>query len=126
MTPARRLVLLAVIVVIAGFVALRLAAPGPQGTPGRYLGVYEPTTPSSYQEVSEFTAATGQRPNLLLYYSRWGSGFPGQFAREALANGAELIVQIEPTDISLAAIADGATTATCTPTPSSCVRLATR
>jgi mannan endo-1,4-beta-mannosidase len=105
---AKRLLLLAVIVVIAGFVVLRLAAPGPQGTPGRYLGVYEPGTPSSYQQVNRFAAVTGERPNLLLYYSRWGSGFPGKFAGEALAHGAELIVQIEPTDISLAAIADGA------------------
>jgi hypothetical protein len=103
-----RLVVLAVIVVIAGYAVFRLAAPGPQASAGRYLGVYEPTTPSSYQEVNEFTAATGERPNLLLYYSRWGAGFPGEFAGEALAHGAELIVQINPTDVSLAAIADGA------------------
>jgi len=101
-------VLLAVAVVIAGLVVFRLAAPGPQVSAGSFLGVYEPTTPSSYQQVSQFTAATGQRPNLLLYYSRWGSGFPGRFAGEALAHGAELIVQIEPTDISLASIASGA------------------
>jgi hypothetical protein len=107
MTPSRWL-LPAVVVVIAGYAALRLAAPGPQLSAGRYLGVYEPSTPSSYQQVSQFTAATGERPNLLLYYSRWGSGFPGRFAGEALAHGAELIVQINPTNISLAAIADGA------------------
>jgi hypothetical protein len=107
-TTRARLLLLAVIVIIVGYAVFRLAAAGPQGSPGRYLGVYEPTTPSSYQQVSQFTTATGERPNLLLYYSRWGSGFPGQFAGEALAHGAELIVQIDPTNISLAAIADGA------------------
>jgi mannan endo-1,4-beta-mannosidase len=112
-TPARRLtrrrlLLLAAVVVIAGYAVLRLTAPGPQASAGRYLGVYEPGTPSSYQQVTEFTAATGERPNLLLYYSRWGSGFPGRFAGQALAHGAELIVQIEPTNISLAAIAAGA------------------
>ena len=105
---AMRLLLLAAIVVIAGYAVLRLAAPRPQPPPGRYLGVYEPGTPSSYQQVTEFTAATGERPNLLLYYSRWGSGFPGRFAGEALAHGAELIVQIDPADVSLAAIAAGA------------------
>jgi hypothetical protein len=108
MTRAARLLLAAVIVVIAGFVAFRLAAPAPQAPAGRYLGVYEPGTPSSYQPVTEFSEAMGERPNLLLYYSRWGSGFPGRFAAEALAHGAELIVQLQPTDISLAAIADGA------------------
>jgi hypothetical protein len=112
-TPARRMTrarwpfLLAAIAVIAGYAAARLAAPGPAAPAGRYLGVYEPGTPASYAQVTEFTAATGQRPDLLLYYSRWGSGFPYRFATEALTRGAELIVQIEPTDISLAAIAAG-------------------
>ena len=106
MTPAR-LLLLAVIVVIAGCAVFRPATPGAQGSAAPYLGVYEPSTPSSYQQVSQFTAATGERPNLLLYYSRWGSGFPGRFAEEVLAHGAEPIVQIDPTNTSLAAIADG-------------------
>jgi hypothetical protein len=34
--------------------------------------------------------------------------FAGQFAGEALAHGAELIAQIDPTNISLSAIEDGA------------------
>jgi hypothetical protein len=101
-----RYVLVAIIAVASGYLLFTWAYPPPPTT-ARYLGVYEPGTPSSYQQVTEFSAATGERPNLLLYYSRWGSGFPGSFAREALAHGAELIVQINPTDISLAKIASG-------------------
>jgi hypothetical protein len=102
-----RYVLVAIIAVAAGYLLFNWAYPPQPPTSARYLGVYEPGTPSSYQPVTEFSAATGERPNLLLYYSRWGSGFPGSFAREALAHGAKLIVQIEPTDISLAKIASG-------------------
>jgi Glycosyl hydrolase family 26 len=107
--PGRlKIILLVAVLIAAGYGLFRLAAPGP-GPPATasYLGVYEPGTPASYQPVARFAAATGQQPNVLLYYSRWGAGFPGSFAREALAHGAQLIVQINPTDISLAAIAAG-------------------
>ncbi len=103
---ARRGLVLLVAVLIAAWVGYRLFTEPPP-TSARYLGVYEPGTPSSFQPVTRFTAATGERPNLLLYYSRWGSGFPARFAREAGAHGAELIVQIQPTGISLAKIASG-------------------
>jgi Glycosyl hydrolase family 26 len=100
--------LLVAALIAAGYGLFRLAAPGPgPPAPASYLGVYEPGTPASYQPVTRFAAATGQQPNVLLYYSRWGGGFPGSFAREALAHGAQLIVQINPTNISLAAIAAG-------------------
>lgn len=102
------IILLVAALIAAGYGVFRLAAPGPAPpAPASFLGVYEPGTPASYQPVTQFAAATGQQPNILLYYSRWGSGFPGRFATEALAHGARLIVQIEPTDISLAAIAAG-------------------
>jgi len=100
--------LIAAALIAAGYGLFRLAAAGPAPpAPASYLGVYEPGTPASYQPVTRFAAATGQQPNVLLYYSRWGGGFPGRFAREALAHGAQLIVQINPTNISLAAIAAG-------------------
>lgn len=100
------IILLVAALIAAGYGLFRLTAPGPPA-PVAYLGVYEPGTPASYQPVTQFTAATGAQPNILLYYSRWGAGFPDSFAREALAHGARLIVQIDPTNISLAAIASG-------------------
>jgi mannan endo-1,4-beta-mannosidase len=102
----RRALVLLLAAAVAASIAYRLTGDQP-GTSARYLGVYEPGTPSSYQPVTQFTAATGERPNLVLCYSRWGSGFPGKFASEARAHGAELIVQIQPTGISLAKIASG-------------------
>jgi len=103
---ARRGLVLLVSMLIAALVGYKVTSEPPI-TSARYLGVYEPGTPASYQPVTEFTAATGERPDLVLYYSRWFSGFPTRFASEARAHGAELVVQIQPTDISLAKIASG-------------------
>ncbi len=103
---ARRGLVLLVSVLIAAWVGYKVTSQPPT-TSARYLGVYEPGTPASYRPVTEFSAATGERPNLLLYYSRWFSAFPTRFASEARAHGAELVVQIQPADISLAKIASG-------------------
>jgi mannan endo-1,4-beta-mannosidase len=75
--------------------------------PRTYLGVYTAGLPESYAGVSAFTAATGVRPGLVMYYSGWLERFQGEFAREAARHGAVPLVQIEPTGISLAAIAAG-------------------
>jgi mannan endo-1,4-beta-mannosidase len=44
---------------------------------------------------------------LVLYYSAWSEQFHVAFAKEAAAHGALPVVQIDPTNISLAAIASG-------------------
>jgi mannan endo-1,4-beta-mannosidase len=73
----------------------------------RYLGVYEQGVPSSYTGVTAFTAATGVSPNVLMYYSSWMEPFQAGFAASAARNGARALVQLDPTGISLAAIASG-------------------
>lgn len=76
--------------------------------PGFYLGVYEPRAPGgSYSLISEFAAAVGSQPRIVLRYSAWGEPFQGHFARTALAHGATLLVQIEPRSVSLAGLAAG-------------------
>jgi hypothetical protein len=108
---AGRLLVLLVAVLIAVWFWHRSASPPssqPPSTPARYLGVYEPGTPASYQPVTQFTTATGVQPNLVLYYTRWFAAFPTQFAAEAWGHGAELIVQIDPTNINPYEIASGA------------------
>ena len=71
------------------------------------LGVYEPASPGSYSGVEEFTRLIGHRPQIAVYYSSWFEPFQAAFARAAHAHGASPMVQIEPTGISLAAIAAG-------------------
>ena len=76
-------------------------------TPGSYLGVYKAGVPESYAGVQTFTAATGIRPHVVVYYSGWLEPFRASFAAAAASNGAVPLVQIEPTKVSLTAIAAG-------------------
>jgi mannan endo-1,4-beta-mannosidase len=78
-------------------------SPGPR----TYLGVYTAGMPESYAGVRAFTDDTGVRPGLVMYYSGWLERFQSGFAREAARHGAVPLVQMEPTGISLAAIAAG-------------------
>lgn len=86
---------------------IRSAQPSPSVQTIRYLGVYEQGVPSSYAGVSAFTATTGVSPNVLMYYSPWLEPFQASFAAEAARNGARPLVQINPTNTSLASIASG-------------------
>jgi mannan endo-1,4-beta-mannosidase len=75
--------------------------------PMSYLGLYEPTSPRSYSGVEKFTRLIGYRPNIAVYYSSWWEPFQFHFARAAMKHQAMPMVQIEPSDVSLAAIAEG-------------------
>jgi mannan endo-1,4-beta-mannosidase len=75
--------------------------------PGTYLGVYAPGAPRSYVGVRAFTTATGVRPAVVLYYSGWLEPFQAGFAEMAARHHAAPLVQIDPTGVSLAAIASG-------------------
>jgi mannan endo-1,4-beta-mannosidase len=76
-------------------------------TPGSYIGLYPDGVPDSYAGVTAFTTATGVRPNIVPYYSGWLEPFQASFAATAAQHGAVPLVQIDPTHISLAAIASG-------------------
>jgi cellulose synthase (UDP-forming) len=76
-------------------------------TPDSYLGVYEQDSPFSYGDVEQFAQTAGHEPNLVLYYSGWGTGFQTSFARTALAHNATVLVDLDPTTTTLASIADG-------------------
>jgi mannan endo-1,4-beta-mannosidase len=75
--------------------------------PGSYLGVYTPGVPQSYGGVKAFTATTGIRPRVVVYYSGWLEPFEAKFASEVVKHGAVPLVQIDPTRVSVAAIAAG-------------------
>jgi mannan endo-1,4-beta-mannosidase len=72
-----------------------------------YLGVYKTGVPASYGPVTSFTTATGVRPRVVAYYSGWLEPFQADFAVTAAQEGAVPLVQIDPKDVSLAAIAAG-------------------
>lgn len=72
-----------------------------------YLGVFENGTPGSYLPVSNFTKATGRHPNIALYFSNWQQPFNWDFAQKARANGAVVLVQMDPFTARLSRIAAG-------------------
>ncbi len=76
-------------------------------TPHSYIGVYRAGVPGSYAGVTAFTAATGVRPELVVYFSGWLEPFRASFAAAAANHGAVPFVQIEPAGVSLTAIASG-------------------
>lgn len=76
-------------------------------TPASYIGLYRPGVPASYTPVAEFTAITGVKPRVVTYYSGWNESFQSRFAMTVAREGAVPLVQIDPEDISLAAIAAG-------------------
>ena len=71
------------------------------------LGVYEPYSPGSYWQVSDFAHSIGEWPSIIDYYSKWGQSFAVGFARESASHGGEILVQIDPYGVSLASIAAG-------------------
>ena len=72
-----------------------------------YLGVYQPGAPLSYAGIDLFTQAIGRQPNLVTYYSGWPEAFQTGFANSAARHGAVPLVQLNPTGVSVAAIASG-------------------
>jgi mannan endo-1,4-beta-mannosidase len=115
----RRFVTTAVAIIaaaaIAGGVALYNKTADPDGplpdhlppSTGSYLGVFAHGSPQSYAGVSAFTNAIGTRPDVVMYYSGWYMPFPTGFATTVAKNGAVPLVQLDPDNISLAAIAAG-------------------
>jgi mannan endo-1,4-beta-mannosidase len=75
--------------------------------PASYLGLFAPEAPQSFAGVSSFAGAAGVWPNVVLYYSGWLEPFQTRFAEAAAEHHAVPLVQIDPTNISVAAIADG-------------------
>jgi mannan endo-1,4-beta-mannosidase len=103
------------VVAIAAGVALYNRSEDPIGplpvhlpaTPGSYLGVFVKGFPNSYAPMTTFAKQTGTRPDIAMYYSGWYVPFPVKFADTAAQNGVVPLVQMDPKNISLAAISQG-------------------
>lgn len=76
-------------------------------TPDSYIGLYARGVPVSYTGVKTFTTATRVKPDMLIYYSGWTEPFQIGFATIARDEGAVPLVQINPSNVSIAAIAAG-------------------
>jgi mannan endo-1,4-beta-mannosidase len=76
-------------------------------SPASYLGVYETGSPASYRQITEFATVAGREPNLAGYFSGWPELFKTAFATTARSHGAATLIQMDPTDASVAAIAAG-------------------
>ena len=72
-----------------------------------YLGVFEPGAPPAYDPIADFAAAAGREPSLVGYYSGWAQPFDTSFAQTLYQHDEIPFVQIDPTDASVAAIANG-------------------
>ena len=80
----------------------------PVPTPASPLvGVYEPGAPSTWSGITEFTGATGIKPRIVEYYSSWNEPFSTSFAQAAWHHDAYVLVQLQPSGVSLASIAAG-------------------
>jgi mannan endo-1,4-beta-mannosidase len=74
---------------------------------GSYLGVFESGLPAKYSEVTSFAAATGSKPDIVMYYSGWFVKFPQSFAMATADNGAVPLVQMDPDTVKVAQIVSG-------------------
>jgi hypothetical protein len=116
---SRLVMILAIALAVASLAGASLRLTGSSGSPppaahaslppslASYLGVFEPGAPPAYDPVADFAAVAGRKPNLLGFYSGWTEPFDTSFAQTLHRNGVIPFVQIDPTDASIAAIANG-------------------
>jgi mannan endo-1,4-beta-mannosidase len=72
-----------------------------------YLGVYASGAPPGYRPVADFAKAAGRQPDLVGYFSRWQQPFNTTYAATLHGHRSEMLVQIDPENVSLAALAAG-------------------
>jgi Glycosyl hydrolase family 26 len=75
--------------------------------PASYLGVFSPGVPPSYGGIASFAQAAGRQPNLAEYYSGWAEPFDTSFAETLRKHQIIPLVQIDPTDATMADIPKG-------------------
>jgi hypothetical protein len=106
------LAVVAVAVAASRLVARYTPAPPPvhaalPSASAAYLGVFEPGAPPDFNSITTFSKAAGRQPNLIGYYTGWAAPFDTAYADEIHDHGAIPYVQIDPTDASIPALANG-------------------
>jgi hypothetical protein len=74
-------------------------------------GVYEQGMPDDWTLVRRFTGLTSVKPKIVVYYSGWYEKFHAETARLARAEGACVLVQLEPGKVSPESVAKGSSDA---------------
>lgn len=74
---------------------------------GLMPGVFEQGFPQSTAKLTEFARATEVKPQIVMYFSSWYEPFSASFAQAVRGQGAYVLVQMQPDNISLASIAAG-------------------
>jgi mannan endo-1,4-beta-mannosidase len=101
--PHRARLILAVLVTVAATLCPSLIVERTM-----LVGVYQPNSPGSYGQVSNFAQEAGFNPRILSYYTTsFSQPFPLQFAESAGRNGAMVLVQWQPRGTTSQAIASG-------------------
>jgi hypothetical protein len=71
------------------------------------IGVYQPNSPGSYNQIDTFAAQAGYTPHITSYYSTFQMPFATAFAEEAIRRGTEVLVQWQPRGTTNQAVAAG-------------------
>jgi len=71
------------------------------------LGVFEYGAEVAYRRVEKFAATVGRQPDIVVSFGVWGAPFDTRFASIAHAHGTTVLIQVEPTNASLASIIAG-------------------
>jgi len=72
------------------------------------IGVYQPNSPGSYNQITAFSRDVGLDPRLTSYYSTFQQPFATSFAAQAATCGTSVLVQWQPRGTTNAAVASGA------------------
>lgn len=71
------------------------------------IGVYQPNSPGSYNQIDSFAQQAGFTPRITSYYSTFQMPFASAFATTAAARGTDVLVQWQPRGTTNAAIEAG-------------------
>jgi hypothetical protein len=72
------------------------------------IGVYQPNSPGSFNQITAFAAEAGFTPRITSYYtSSFAQPFAVSFAKQAAAQGTQVLVQWQPRGTTNTAIAAG-------------------
>jgi hypothetical protein len=72
------------------------------------IGVYQPNSPGSYNQIDDFARLSRFSPRIVSYYSTFTQPFNAAFATQAQSKGATVLVQWQPRGTTSAEIASGA------------------
>ena len=99
------LILTVFTLILAG--TILLFNPNPPKGHDMLIGVYQPNSSGSYNQIDDFARLIGFTPRIVSYYSDFATPFNKVFATQAQSEGTTVLVQWQPRGTTNAAIAAG-------------------